>query len=315
MIVLVSNSRDFATDFVVVELLRRRVPYYRIDIDLLPEDSVMLDPVERVLTIESGGKLVRIAGTDIVSLLYRAPTFLRESASSRRPPTELLQRHQWAAFARSLMIFDDIVWVNHPRNVYAAECKPLQLLHASRVGFRVAPTIVCNNACRDTQVWDSGGRAAVKALDAFLLRLEDTDAFFYTHEMTLDEATPERLAAMPVILQRYLRGKLDIRVTVVGQQVFSASVSRNGAAIEGDWRLAKNEATFTAHELPEEVVQRCLALNKSLGLLYGAIDLALVDDTYYFLEVNPTGEWAWLIEPTGHRIDRAMADVLCGPRA
>ena len=34
---------------------------------------------------------------------------------------------------------------------------------------------------------------------------------------------------------------------------------------------------------------------KALGLEFGAIDLALQDDVYYFLEINPTGEWGWLM--------------------
>ena len=34
-------------------------------------------------------------------------------------------------------------------------------------------------------------------------------------------------------------------------------------------------------------------MNK-LQLNFGGIDFALVDDKYYFIEVNPTGEWAWL---------------------
>jgi glutathione synthase/RimK-type ligase-like ATP-grasp enzyme len=31
-----------------------------------------------------------------------------------------------------------------------------------------------------------------------------------------------------------------------------------------------------------------------LGLTYAAIDLALSNGEYWFIEVNPTGEWGWL---------------------
>lgn len=316
MILLVSNSRDFATDHVVAHLLRRGASYHRLDLDLVERDAVRLDPVEQVLTIHTEGHDVVVGAENLTAVLYRAPTHLRESSAGRWSTEELLQRHQWAAFARSLMVFDGAAWINHPRNVYAAECKPYQLLHAARIGFAVPCTAVGNIAPpAHSTVWDSHGHAAIKALDSFLLRVQNEDAFFYTRRVSIDEARPETLSAMPLILQQYLGDKLDIRVTVVGQQCFAASVTLNGAGIGGDWRLAKSDATFAVHDLPSDVALRCVELARVLGLTYAAIDLALVDGVYYFLEVNPTGEWAWLVESTGMRIDLALADALCAAEA
>jgi glutathione synthase/RimK-type ligase-like ATP-grasp enzyme len=51
---------------------------------------------------------------------------------------------------------------------------------------------------------------------------------------------------------------------------------------------------------------------KDLGLFFGGVDLALVKDRYYFIEVNPTGEWAWLVDAAGLRIDTAICDCLEG---
>lgn len=43
------------------------------------------------------------------------------------------------------------------------------------------------------------------------------------------------------------------------------------------------------------------------------IDLAKCGNRYYFLEINPTGEWAWLVDELGFPIDEALADELVGP--
>jgi glutathione synthase/RimK-type ligase-like ATP-grasp enzyme len=312
MILLVSNSRDFATDFVVAELRRRAAPYCRLDLDLLADDAVSLDPVTPQLSIRTEGRDIAVKHQDLTAVLYRAPTYLRESSATRWAPQDLLRRHQWAAFVRSLMVFDGVTWINHPQSVYAAECKPYQLLCAARAGLAVPPTVVANVAPpTESPVWDSEQCAALKALDSFLLRVEDKDAFLYTQRVKLADLQADSFSSMPAIVQRYLQDKLDIRVTVVGEKCYAASVERSGDRIGGDWRLAKDEATFTAYELPPETEARCVELVKMLQLTYGAIDLALVGDVYYFLEINPTGEWAWLIEPTGLRIDRALADALC----
>ncbi len=42
------------------------------------------------------------------------------------------------------------------------------------------------------------------------------------------------------------------------------------------------------------------------------MDLILHNGIYYFIEVNPTGEWAWLVNKTGLRIDKAICDYLQG---
>ncbi|MEA2708801.1 MAG: hypothetical protein QOF78_1402, partial [Phycisphaerales bacterium] len=51
MILLVSNSRDFATDYIVAELRRRDVPYSRLDWDLIHKDLVELDPLQPSLRV------------------------------------------------------------------------------------------------------------------------------------------------------------------------------------------------------------------------------------------------------------------------
>lgn len=312
MILLVSNSRDFATDYVVAELRRRAVAYHRLDLDLLADDALSLHPVESLLSIRTEGRSISISHETLRAILYRAPTYLRESSAGRCAPEELLRRHQWAAFARSLMVFDRVRWINHPRSVYAAECKPYQLLCAARAGLAVPSTSIGNVAPpAESPVWDSEQSAALKALDSFLVRMEDKDAFLYTQRVGIHDVQGASLSSMPAILQHYLKEKLDIRVTVVGENCYAASVTRSGAGIEGDWRLTKDDATFAAHQLPNQIQACCVKLVRMLQLTYGAIDLALVEDVYYFLEINPTGEWAWLLEPTGMRIDRALADALC----
>ena len=58
---LVSNSRDFATDYVVAELRRRGVSYHRFDLDLLADDALSLDPVQPVLSIRTEGRSISIS--------------------------------------------------------------------------------------------------------------------------------------------------------------------------------------------------------------------------------------------------------------
>jgi glutathione synthase/RimK-type ligase-like ATP-grasp enzyme len=311
MILLISNSLDFATDFVVAQLLERGVPYQRLDLDLLRQDRVLLDPVRQSITIVCNKKTVTIQASDLSSILFRAPTHLRESSGACAEPDELLARHQWAAFARSLMLFEGSLWVNHPSATYRAENKPYQLMVAAKLGFHVPRSVVTNAAPPDDEQWLRDDHVAVKALDSFVVRVQpDEDAFLYTQRINRVDLNDDVLSSMPVIVQEYFDTKIDLRVTVVGHCCFAASVLVDGKGISGDWRLTKNKAQFELFALPDVIRSRCIALVRELGLVFGAIDLVKVGDVFYFLEINPTGEWAWLVTQCGMPIDRAIADEL-----
>src|SRR5437763_17108005 len=124
MILLVSNSRDFAVDYLVAVLRDRSLPYYRLDLDLLAADRVSLDPIVPARSIDQDGRQVQLDASNLWSVFYHAPTHLRESSGGRYPPEEVLARHQWAAFARSLTVFDHCPWVNHLQRTYLAENNP-----------------------------------------------------------------------------------------------------------------------------------------------------------------------------------------------
>ena len=150
----------------------------------------------------------------------------------------------------------------------------------------------------------------MKGLDTVLVWQEDLETFGYTALVDTEFATRAYLSSAPLIAQEALRHKLDLRVTVVGDQVFCAAITVRDKPIEGDWRLEKSDAEFRPFNLPAEISDKCLRLTKCLGLVFAAIDLAVQKDKYYFLEVNPTGEWGWLVDQSDLTIDRAIADSL-----
>jgi len=308
-VLILSNTLDFAIDYIVAELRRRQAPYVRLNLDALAEDEVSLDPLTPRLEVrQSDGTAHNI--TSPRAILYRAPTHLRESSGHRYSPEELLTRHQWTAFARSLMVFRHTRWMNDPGNTFRAENKPFQLAIAKQLGLEVPDTRVTNTLPEFATNSPPCERWAIKSLDSFLLRINEKDAFLYTQCVTTEELSRESLKALPFMMQYWLEPKTDIRATVIGERCLSASVDSSKGRINGDWRLEKDHACFSAISLPSEVESKCVSLTKELGLVFAAIDLAVVGNQWYFLEANPTGEWSWLIDSAGLRIDRAIVDEL-----
>jgi glutathione synthase/RimK-type ligase-like ATP-grasp enzyme len=279
------------------------IRYTRLDLDLLHFDKIEFDPIKRCL-IHHQAEASEQTISSPASVLYRAPTHLRESSGHRYSPEHLLQRHQWAAFARSLSVFVESYWVNPPASTYLAENKPYQLLVASQIGLQIPTTFVANRLPASLA---SHEYVAVKALDSFFLRYQDSDLFFYTQRMRSSDLPDDACAAMPLVIQEYLTNKVDVRVTIVGTRCYAAETS---TIIDGDWRLNKADAVFKAVTLPQGVENMCITLTRQLGLIYGAIDLARIGDSFYFLEINPTGEWAWIDDLFDGEITEAVANEL-----
>jgi glutathione synthase/RimK-type ligase-like ATP-grasp enzyme len=119
-----------------------------------------------------------------------------------------------------------------------------------------------------------------------------------------------------MIFQELIPKALELRVTIVGNQVFSAAVdSQKSDVSQFDWREDGDGLIndWEPYALPQSIQRKLLALMDSLGLDYGAIDLILTPDgRYVFLEINPAGEFFWLEMQPGLAISGAVADVLVG---
>ena len=308
--VLVLASRyDLSCDYVVSALRRSGHAYFRLNSEDLPSYSLCLDPCRKRLSCHTKDIRVEVEADRLAGVYFRRPTFLREASQAGRRPEEQFHRAQWAAFQRNLMVFDTARWVNHPTRTYEAEHKMVQLRTAHDVGFDI-PVTTCLNSERflGNQVGDS--LVAIKGLDTVLVRTDTTEVFGYTNLVFRDELEEAELRGAPLVAQQALTDKLDLRVTVVEDEWWCASVTERGSGIAGDWRLKQSNVLFSEFALPQAVGVRCVELTRRLGLSFSAIDLALSDDRFFFLEVNPTGEWAWLQEEAQFPIASKLAELL-----
>ncbi|MCM8791313.1 MAG: RimK-like protein [Candidatus Omnitrophica bacterium] len=273
------------------------------DINLFPIESKLAGKFENIK--------FEITNKSLKSIFFRRPTFLRDNYNPNLTPIEQLSRTQWAAFNRGLMIFKDCLWINHPKATYAAESKPFQIHMAKAVGFKIPKTIITNTDKAINNYFPGQKRLAIKTVDSVVLKISKKDAFIYTNPISVSNIRRKTLSSSPAIFQEFLSNKIDVRVTVVNNRTFSVSIQSGKNGVDGDWRLMKDKVNYLPLELPRNIHNICVRLVKALGLCFGAIDLAMVDNEYYFLEINPTGEWSWLVDCANLPIDSAIVDLLC----
>lgn len=306
-ILLIADTKDYTTDYISVEMEKRNQSYLRIDKDKFPEYKLHFDLNNVVLTIEKKSVEYQISELTLKSIYYRAPTFLRETFSRAVSPEEQLSASQWMAFIRNLTVFEKAKWVNNPIATYKAENKLLQLIYAKKIGFKIPETNIVNYCDNCINLDD---KITVKSLDTAILKIGDKEGFVYSNVINKNELKNYNLSIAPIVVQEYLYPKIDFRVTVIGEKVYAVKITKNGKGVEGDWRKLKNDVDFIPITLPIHVTRNCIEIVKALGLSFGGIDLIESKGLYYFIEINPTGEWAWLVNSSNLPIYEGICDFL-----
>ena len=94
--------------------------------------------------------------------------------------------------------------------------------------------------------------------------------------------------------------------------VIAVAIGSDGGEQAIDWRKGDlSNVPHSAHCLPDEISEKSVALVRTFGLHYGAIDFILTpDNRYVFLELNPEGLWGWLEVLTEVKITERIVDEM-----
>lgn len=299
------SKYDFSVDLVIQELEKKNIDYIRLNKEELSDYFINIDPVKKILTVKGHG--INREVSNVSSVWFRQPVFIRNTPAHALTLEEQLSRSQWAAFLRGLIVFEDAIWMNWPASTYSAESKPYQLMLASKIGFKVPETVIGNDSDH-FEKFDA--EIVVKSLDTVLLREGEECLFTYTSSIPSKELDEHNTKTAPLTVQEYVHPKTDIRVTVIGDEIHAVRITSAGNAIAGDWRLLKREEIeYTDVKLPPIIAEYCRKIVSELKLKFGAIDLLETNESYYFIEINPTGEWGWL-STEKRPIEKDIAKVL-----
>ncbi len=235
-------------------------------------------------------------------------------AQGQRPSMAVQQfaSDQWFACLEAVELLPDALWVNHPVANARMESKVRQLHQAAEMGFSVPKTLITNRL-EDVRAFCAaeGGRLVAKALYSPLIEESNQDYFVFSNIVTASDLRDEAgIEISPTIFQEVLAPKADYRVTVIGENVFPVRITSDSPVQPLDWRTRGNDVNYARCELPPDVAELCRTFVKSSKLVFGAIDLVEHDGRFYFLEINPNGEWGWLEKTVGVPIASALCDLL-----
>ncbi|MEK7546046.1 MAG: MvdC/MvdD family ATP grasp protein [Patescibacteria group bacterium] len=248
---------------------------------------------------------------DVEAIWYLKPMLPKTLRTYKPEEHRALIHRQFTAVWHALAgILADRRWISPHLNVRQAENKPYQLHAAAGIGFELPDTLISSEPDKVRSFWRAcGGSAVVKLLASSPM---DDKAVFTNVLEERHLAGIERVKSSPAIFQKLVPKREELRITVVGQNVFAAAIdSQVAEETSTDWRHPVASLPVRPTTIPSDIAEKCVSLVARLGLRYGGIDMIRTPEgRHVFLEINPNGQWHWVQEKTGLPIGAAIADLL-----
>ncbi len=312
-VLIITRSYDNDCIDMVSEVLKSEgATAVRLDTDLYPTEV-------RLSSCDGEGRLVTPQGTFELSA-FEALWYRRFSAGVQLPQDLGDTREACMAEAKRTLLGTiaclDCFQLDPVANVRRADAKELQLKKAREFGLDCPRTLFSNDPDEVLKfILKCGGPVITKMQHAFAIYRKGVESVVFTNEVgpsDLDEL--DGLRYSPMTFQEKVQKELELRATVVGRRVFTASIdSQSQAHTEVDWRRdgVGLIGDWKEYQLPPEVEKGLLDLSAEFGLNYAAADFILTPDgRHVFLEMNAAGEWYWLHHAPGLPIAENLAAVL-----
>ncbi|SOD62126.1 ATP-grasp ribosomal peptide maturase, SAV_5884 family [Streptomyces zhaozhouensis] len=280
---VVTNLDDPTTDLVIDELHGRGVPVVRFDSGDFPATlsfAATLTSDGVIGTMDTPSRTADLGRAR--SLYYRRPsgfTFPHlDEQTARFAVTQA--RYGLGGVLASLPA---CLYVNHPHRIGDAEFKPSGLAAAAAAGFTLPPTLLTSDPGAARTFAKEHGPVIYKPLSAPLYR--DTDGVSCTVEVgtVRAEEIDDAVSGTAHLFQRQVDKVCDMRVTVIGDHVFSVRID-SGLL---DWRTDYSRLTYTPVQTPPDTSAALRRYLEHFRLVFGCFDFA----------VDRTGRW-WFLEFT-----------------
>lgn len=191
-----------------------------------------------------------------------------------------------------------------------------QLLIAKEVGLSIPNTIVTSSKEELVNFYQDNGNLILKAIqDPHVIIINKKAYTQYTALVTSDLINCVQENFYPCLFQQYIDKNLEIRTFYLSGKCFSMAIcSSFDKQTRVDFRRYNDTKPNRKipYQLPDEIEDKISMLMQKLNLNCGSIDLILDNyGKYYYLEVNPVGQFGMVSYPCNYYLEKEIADFLC----
>ena len=316
-IIIITNKDDVTVDFVIKELQKRDIPYYRFNTEDVPDKiRVNFDFNTNTYELTDTVKQITINLLEIDSVYYRRPLLNElDYIGGINAEEKHYLRSELAFILEGIYkVLKNKYWLNNVYDIREAENKIHQLQLAQDIGFKIPQSIVSNqiNKLNKFKIAVDDDCIIKPIKSGNMKSVNEPKAVFTTKVKEEQFNDIDRIESFPIYIQSNIHKQYDLRIIVIGTNVYSTQIhSQVNKNSEIDWRRGQEILEQRVHVLPKIIKKMCIDLTEKLNLSYSAIDMVLDKcGEYVFLEINPNGQWAWIENRLGFPLSRKIVDLL-----
>ncbi|WP_258099407.1 grasp-with-spasm system ATP-grasp peptide maturase [Marinoscillum pacificum] len=325
MILIFSNSVEPSTARVINWINNLGGRWFRINSivndgmpDVITNIMAELNDQQFSITLKKGQK--SLAARDINVIWYRRFQIkdnlnlsLEEFEKSTDSEIRRFRTSEKIALFRSLVYrLEDKFWLSHPDT--AAVNKIMQLDIARKLEIIVPKTWIISSKEQLKEVLKIYPKLALKPIKD-IRPISMGKKFFnqYTTIIEMDFLDHLNDEPFPFLVQEYISKDYEVRSFFIDDEFYSMAIfSQDNDQTTVDFRRYdyKYPNRNVPFKLPVDIDQKLKKLLRRLKLNTGSIDLLVSGDKYYFLEVNPVGQFGMVSSPCNYHLHKKIAQFL-----
>jgi len=320
MVLLVTNTKDATADYLCSSLQANGMGHLRFDTDQYlsrykvsykssndSESFVLRDEISRN----------ELCSREVTGVWYRRPV-APELSIDEEPPeiSSQLSIEARVQYESVIATVPTRNWISAPDRIFVSENRLLQLRVARECGLSIPSTIIANSSQEMMQFIETHDRCCTKPLFSGQFNTREGLKLFYT--TIVDKNDTKFVAAVrnfPVLVQEYVDKQYELRLIVVGRSIFPVKIySQDDTRTATDWRVENcTIPRYEATEVPNELLAAARRIVSRFGLQFSSMDIIVTQNGgYYFLDLNPNGQWAWLDSMLHLGVSSTLANMLVG---
>jgi len=288
MVVIISDYNDVSTHEVADWL-----SYYNIEFDIF-EFNDLINTKHATINVQR--KSLKAS----CSFWMRKHSKIKESITSALEISLLLTE----------MENNNCFWLNSYNDAFISKAKQLRI--AKRIGLNIPNTIISGNRM-DIGSFIENRKCIIKRIDLLHKNSNDSNYVWYTQIIKNVDSLPDGY----FIIQEYIEKEFEIRSFYLEGKFYSMAIfSQLDEQTKIDFRKYNydNPNRTIPIKLPKDIEKKLNSLFKELKMNSGSVDLILnKNEEYYFLEINPYGQFNMVSKPCNYYIEESISKKLSNP--
>jgi len=322
-ILILSQKSDISTNRVIDYLLSYKKKFYRINIDSDKLVDVCLHfengKVAKFILYFEGREPLDL--NDIYSCWYRRggipmfPLPEMQNIYDLFKSEKISLKSREHLFEESRELHEYIHWFieNNSEKIIGRQStahinKLKQLSLASECGLLIPETKILTNFKNVKK-----NKIITKSIQDILHAQDEKHRYMYFTEDVPEDDINDTNQFYPSLFQDKIEKQYEIRIFYLHGVCYSMAIfSQKDTKTQTDFRKYNFEKPnrTVRYKLPADIEQKIISFMNKINLNCGSLDFIYTMGKYYFLEVNPVGQFGWVSQSCSYNLESKIAEYL-----